>query len=217
MKEHVKDIFDQVTMPAGCEQKVLRAMADKAEGKTTRNARPALRPATVFAAALALVLFVSAATNNKVQAAMNDLVRYVFGGASFIQMDTETGDIISLVSYPTQEGDPAGVFVEISDGRMYFGIHGEYIDITDKTSMETPYIHTYVDGDNIEHILIIGGTPDNFGVSEFYREKVEGQQDWEGWVGGYSENHIDNETGKAYPWLAAAWEERNLPWPIPGA
>ena len=100
---------------------------------------------------------------------------------------------------------------------MYFSIHGEYIDITDKTSMETPYIYTYVDDSNVEHILIIGGEPDNFGVSEFYREVVEGQQDWQGWIGGYSTNYCDNATGKAYPWLAAAWEELNLLWPMPGA
>ena len=99
---------------------------------------------------------------------------------------------------------------------MYFSANGQYIDITDKTSMETPYIYTYVDEQNIEHMLIIGGVPDNFGVSEFYREVVEGQQDWQGWIGGYSDNYLDNETGKAYPWLAAAWEELDLLWPMPG-
>ena len=46
----------------------------------------------------------------------------------------------------------------------------------------------------------------------FYRED-SGQGDW---LGGEGANYLDMETGKVYPWLVNAWEELNIPWPLPG-
>lgn len=212
MKDQVKEMFEQIRMPEGAAAKIQKAMAQQTAGKSGSGNCRWFRPGTVAAALAAVVLFFGIATNNVVRAAVNDLVRYVFESAHF-RKDTQTGDLLEITG--AKDGNP--IFVEAGDGKMYFSIHGEYIDITDKTSMETPYIYTYVDDSNVEHILIIGGEPDNFGVSEFYREVVEGQQDWQGWIGGYSTNYCDNATGKAYPWLAAAWEELNLLWPMPGA
>lgn len=212
MKDQVKEMYDQVVMPEACEQQIRQAMAQKAQGKKSHRTRYALRPATVMAALLAVLLFASVAMNNEVRAAVNDLVRYVFESAHF-EKNPETGELTEFT--PVEDSVP--VFVEAGDGRLYFSYDGEYVDITGKTSMETPYIYKYVDKSNVEHTLIIGGVPNNFGVCEFYREIVEGQQDWQGWIGGYSENYLDNATEKAYPWVAAAWEELDLLWPMPGA
>lgn len=214
MKEQVKEMYDQITMPEETQDRIRKAMQ---QGKAPKQS-PWKRfgsTAAAMAAMLTLVLVLSPTA----RAAVDDVVRYVFGTAT-ITVDTENGNILSVVSYPA-EGTENPVFVEVKGGvedrKMYFSYEGQYVDITDKTSMETPYIHKYVDEENIEHIIIIGGEPDNFGVSEFYRQTGEDLQPWQGWEGGYSENYIDNETGKAYPWLAKAWEELNLPWPLPGA
>ena len=215
MKDKVKEMYDQIVMPEECELKIRRAMTQKEQGKKPARAGYALRPATVMAALLAVLLFASVAMNNEVQAAVSNMVRYVFGGAAHIVVDTESGDVLDVTAFD-ETGMENPVFVEAGDGKMYFSYDGQYIDITDKTSMETPYIHKYIDDENIEHTIIIGGVPNNFGVFEFYREVVEGQQDWQGWIGGYSENYLDRETEKAYPWVAAAWEELDLLWPMPG-
>ena len=205
MKEQVKEMFDQITMPEETERKIRQVIAG--EWKPKKRNPGLLRAAATVAAMLALILVISPTA----RAAVNELVRYVVADASFVR-DSETGEVMEVVV--DEEGE-SNMFIEVGDGKFYFSANGQYIDITDKTSMETPYIYTYVDASNIEHMLIIGGEPDNFGVSEFYREVVEGQQDWQGWIGGYSSNYIDNQTGKAYPWVAAAWEELNLPWPMP--
>lgn len=212
MKDQVKDMFAEITMPEESVQKIRKVMAEKAAGKRPHPVRRFSRAAAALAA---VVLFACVAMNNRVQAAVNDLVRYVFGSSATIVVDTETGDVLSVTAVD-ESGQENPVFVEAGNGKMYFSYDGQYIDITDKCSMETPYIYKYIDDSNIEHTLIIGGEPDNFGVFEFYREIVEGQQDWQGWIGGYSENYLDRETEKAYPWVAAAWEELDLLWPMPG-
>lgn len=218
MREQVKEMFEQVTMPEETAQTIRMAMAEGR--KPRRQYGNVLNGAATMAAMLALIFVISPTA----RAAVDDVVRYVFGGYSSIKINAETGEVLSVVSYPTyvedssagESADGGMYFVEATDGRIYFCADGEYIDITDKTSMETPYIHKYVDAENIEHIIIIGGEPDNFGVSEFYRQTGEDLQPWQGWEGGYSENYFDNETGKAYPWLATAWEQLNIPWPMPG-
>lgn len=206
MKEQVKEMFAQVTMPEETERKVRQAMAETQKSKRKNPGN--LRAVATLAAMMALVFVISP----QARAAVNGLVRYVVSDARFIR-DSESGEVMEVV---IDEESESNMFIEVGDGKFYFSADGQYIDITDKTSMETPYIYTYVDDANIEHMLIIGGVPDNFGVSEFYREVVEGQQSWQGWIGGYSSNYIDNQTGKAYPWVAAAWEELDLPWPMPG-
>ena len=204
MKDQVKEMYEQIKMPEACVQRTKEAMKNMEQKRKQR--RLGLRPAV----ALAALLIAGLGMNTRVRAAVNEMVRYVFADIAIIREEGEWRE----VSFETEENGP--VFLETDGGKMYLSVYGQYIDITDKCSMEKPYIYTFVDEENIEHILIIGGEADNFGVSEFYREIVEGQPEWNGWIGGYSENYIDNSTGMAYPWMAAAWEELDLPWPMPG-
>lgn len=212
MKDQVRDMFDQITMPENTIQRVRQVMAAKAGGRTPRRSYSTRRPAAVAAAFLTVILLASATLNTEVRAAVNEFVkRYVFHGGLTVIERREDG--VSSVSY----GSSMHLFVETrEDGRLYFIGNGENIDITDMTSMEKPYIHTYTDADGIEHLLIVGGTPENFGMTEFYRESGGDQEGWQDWIGGNSENYMDMETGKAYSWLARAWEELNIPWPLPG-
>lgn len=204
MTNQVKDMFVEITMPEESVQKIRTAMAEKAAGKTGR--KTVRRPATAAAAFLSVLLLAGFAFNTQVRAAVNEFVkRYVFDNGNTVIEISEDG--MSGVSHSTS----LQLYLRTeADGRLYLLANGEHIDITDETSMEKPYMYTYVDEDAIEHLLIAGGTPENHGIHEFYRE-AGGM-----WLGGYGENYLDMETEKAYPWLAAAWEELNLPWPLPG-
>lgn len=208
MREAVQNMFDKITMPEACVEKTKEAMMQMEHKKNRKNWN--MRPAVTAAALAAVVLIAGLMMNTEVRAAVSELVRYVIRDSTFTRQ--EDGE---LLEFSQEAGDTAPVFIDAGDGKMYFSAFGQYVDITDKTSMEKPYIYTFVDEENVEHMIAIGGSADNFGVMEFYRELVEGQPKWGGWIGGYSENYVDNQTGKAYPWVAAAWEELDLPWPMP--
>lgn len=207
MKQQVKNMFDQITMPAESARRIQCAMAAKAAGQPAKTAHMA-RPSIIRAAAcFTVILLAGTALNTQVRAAVNEFVkRYVFNDGLVVIAQQEDGT--SGVSYTSS----IGLYAEVrEDGRLYCIANGEDTDITDLASMETPYIFTYTDADAVEHIVIVGGTPENFGVTEFYRESGEEQ---EGWIGGFSENCQD-QTGAAWPWLAAAWSELSIPWPLP--
>lgn len=203
MTNQVKDMFAEITMPEESVQKIRAAMAEKALGKPRKKAAP--RPATA-AAVLSVLLLAGLACNTQVRAAVDEfLKRYVFNNGNTVITISEDG-MCAVSHTPSMQ-----LYLRTEeDGRLYLLVNGEHIDITDQTSMEKPYIYTYVDEDDVEHLLIAGGTPENHGIHEFYRE-IGGT-----WLGGYGENYLDMETQTAYPWLAAAWEELNLPWPMPG-
>lgn len=207
MRRHMQEAFGQIQMPEACIQEVTKAMKEQ---KTKRNKTAgSFRAVPALAAMAAVVLVMTFVLNTQVQAAVEDAIRYFFGGFSSIVKDETTGEIVDVLQFPGEEESP--VFVETKEGRIFLSIYGEYIDITDKTTMETPYIYSYVDEEKIEHLLIIGGLPNNFGICEFYRETAEGH-----WMGGYSENYFDNEAETPYPWVVNAWAQLNLPWPVPG-
>jgi len=208
MKEQVNRMYDQITMPEETVQKVRQAMAEKeARSKGPCASR---RPATVAAAFLTVILLTCTCLNTQVRAAVNEFMkRYVFNGGHTVVQQMENG--VGIVS----KGSSLHLYAENRDGRLYFIANGENTDITGLASLDEPYIHTYTDSEGVEHLVIVGGTPENFGFHEFWRESGA-PEDAQMWIGGQGENYLDMETGNAYPWLAKAWEELNIPWPLPG-
>lgn len=205
MKDQVKDMFAEITMPEDSARRIRRAMAEKQAGQTVQ--RPRRRPAAAAAVVLSVLLLAGLGLNTQVRAAVENLLkRYVFHNGNTVIEKREDG--MSGISTLTNVAD----CLEVRDGRLYLIANGENRDITDETSMEKPYFYTYVDSQAVEHLLILGGTPDNYGYHEFYRED-SGQGDW---LGGEGANYLDMETEKAYSWLVNAWEELNIPWPLPG-
>lgn len=205
MKDQVKDMFAEITMPEDSARRIRRAMAEKQAGQAVQ--RPRRRPAAAAAVILSVLLLAGLGLNTQVRAAVENLVkRYVFHNGNTVIEKREDG--MSGISTLTNVAD----CLEVRDGRLYLIANGENRDITDETSMEKPYFYTYVDSQAVEHLLILGGTPDNYGYHEFYRED-SGQGDW---LGGEGANYLDMETEKAYSWLVNAWEELNIPWPLPG-
>lgn len=204
MKGQIGEMFAQVKMPMETEETIRKAMAQGEKPKTRGRNSWAVRLGTL-AAVLALVVTISP----EVRAAARDFVkRYVLNGGRVVIETHEDG--VSGEIY----GSSMDYYVERrEDGHLYFIGNGENMDITDEISMEKPFLYAYADEQGLEHWVIVGGTPDNYGLQEFYRDTSE---DIPRWMGGIGENYLDMETQKAYPWLAVAWEELDIPWSMPG-
>lgn len=210
MKEQVKEMFEQVTIPEETEKKIRQAMAEARKPQERKFG--ILRGTAAVAAMLALILLISPTA----RAAMNGLVvKYFFPGSDitiYEQID-ETGDVVSIVGVDTE----APPFARIVNGRLYFVGNGEKIDITDQITEEEPYFYTYEDDYGLTHYMAVGcsGSIENFGIYEFIREIKDGQEDWEGWVTGTGRNFMNPETETRYPWVDIVWDALNVPWPMP--
>ena len=55
----------------------------------------------------------------------------------------------------------------VEDGRFFLDMDGKRIEITGKFDADTPYIHTVEDISGITFHYVVGGTPDNYGFTEF--------------------------------------------------
>lgn len=202
MKEQVKEMFAQVSMPEETQQKIRGAMTAQ---RHPRKHHPGLVRAVTAAAVLALVLLVSPAA----RAAVEDWVlRYVFpeSGLSIYKQTDENGEVCNVMVVDT-ESPP---FAYVREGRLYYSHNGEETDITDQITETQPYYHTYVDDYGLTHYRAVGysGSVENYGIYEF----VKGE---DGWEGGSGRNFLDAKTETRYPWVDIVWAEWNIPWPMP--
>jgi len=118
----------------------------------------------------------------------------------------EDGEVECHVSY---SADDVADATELRDGRLYFIINGEDIDITDTVSAGQPFNYDYADEQGNIHYFIIGGAIDNVGYAE-YIKGADGK-----WLGGYSHNIItpDMETPEDHPmWYQVGRANINCPW-----
>lgn len=201
MKDKVKRMYEEVTMPVSCEKRIWEAVEKKQQ-----RPRPVLRPVLTAAAVLALVICLAP----PVWAAVENLVIKFFNpdtGLSVYQGENEQGETVVEVHYDT-ETPP---FAEVRDGRLYFTGNGEDVDITDQVQDGKPYIYTYEEENDRTGYMIVGidESVENFGIYTFIRE-ADGT-----WFTGTGQNFMDSETEQAYPWVAKVWEELNIPWPMP--
>lgn len=97
--------------------------------------------------------------------------------------------------------------VEISEGRMYFIVNDERIDITEQISAEKPFHYSYEDSEGYTHHWFIGLNSEeleNYGFAEFIRDS---NGDWKG---GYGHNHRVDD-GEAQ-WFILGKEDLKVPW-----
>lgn len=205
MKEEVKDMFAQITMPEVTETRIRTAMA----GNSRFTRRPVWKMAAVFAAMLALVLILSPTA----RAAMEEwVVKYFFPDSdiTIYEKTDENGNVVGITGVDTE----APPFARIVNGRLYFLGNNEKIDITDEITEESPYFYTYVDDYGLTHAMVVGysGSIENYGIYEFIWEDVDGQRDW---VTGTGRNFLNNETETRYPWVDIVWQHLDIPWPMP--
>ncbi|MBR1972735.1 MAG: hypothetical protein IKA16_04815 [Oscillospiraceae bacterium] len=205
MKEDVKEMFAQITMPEAAEERIRTAMARKSRS----THRPVWKKAAAFAVMLALVLVLSPTA----RAAMEDwVVKYFFPGSdiTIYEKTDANGNVVGITGVDTE----APPFARIVNGRLYFFGNNEEIDITDEITEESPYFYTYVDDYGLTHAMAVGysGSIENYGIYEFIWEDVDGQRNW---ITGTGRNFLSIETETRYPWVDIVWEHLDIPWPMP--
>lgn len=206
MKEQVRDMFSEITMPKETEQKILAAVSRRRKKPQT----PFVRSIATLAAVLALVILVSPTARAAVE---NWVVKYFFPGSdlTIYEQTDKSGNVTGVVGVVDTEAPP---FARMVNGRLYFLGNNEKIDITEEITEEKPYFYTYVDDYGLTHAMAVGysGTIENYGIYEFIWEETGGEQDW---VTGTGRNFLSNETQTRYPWVDIVWEELDIPWPMP--
>ena len=206
MKEQVRDMFSEITMPEETEQKILTAVSRRRKKPQT----PFVRSIATLAAVLALVILVSPTARAAVE---NWVVKYFFPGSdlTIYEQTDESGNVTGIVGVVDTEAPP---FARMVNGRLYFLGNNEKIDITEEITEEKPFFYTYVDDYGLTHAMAVGysGSIDNYGIYEFIWEDVDGQRDW---VTGSGRNFMNSETETRYPWVDIVWEELDIPWPMP--
>ena len=127
------------------------------------------------------------------------IVREVLGWGGNMKMtesvNAENGETEKSVTVMTDSlTDP----VEIKNGKMYFVVNDEHIDITDSVSETEPYVYDYMDQDGYTHYWIIGlngPEPEYYGYGEYIKDSDNT------WVAGYTAR-INLDPDKDLPaWL----------------
>ena len=203
MKEQVRDMFSEITMPEETEQKVLAAVSRQRKKPQT----PFLRSIATLAAVLALVILVSPTARAALE---NWVVKYFFPGSdlTIYEQTDESGHVTGIVGVVDTEAPP---FARMVNGRLYFLGNNEKIDITEEITEEKPYFYTCEDERGYEIYYVVGydSTIENFGTYEFI--KKDGA-----WLTGSGRNFLSTQAeGQAYPWVKVVWDTWDIPWPMP--
>ena len=232
MKDRIHSAFDAVRMPRDCEENILAAMQEK---KNRAKSRPNLvRIAAAAACLMAVILLLSNPTvvnalENVFSAALNKTVvkkeeritiQYNSPDGKFHSEDVYDQDGGLIISRGGNDLTVIPEWYVEQNNRVYFAGNGQWIDVTDLISLDTPFTYTYTDQGGIIHYICIGGVYDpdpekwNVGYAEWYYDPdyvhangIEGN-----WIGGYCDNYWDKDTDEDWPWLKKAKEEMGIPW-----
>ena len=132
-----------------------------------------------------------------------DSVRQLFGWGGNMEI-TQYDDGAEVRIHTEKLTEP----VEIRDGRMYFVVNGENIDITDQVSQTKAFTYSYEDTAGIIHDWVVGLNGEgleSYGYAEYLKTDT--------WQGGYSARVNINADGTTEAqWLEIWKAENNCPW-----
>ena len=132
-----------------------------------------------------------------------DSVRQLFGWGGNMEI-TQHDDGAEVRIFTDNLTEP----VEIRDGRMFFIVNGENIDITDQVSQTKAFTYQYVDEQGVTHMWVVGMNSEeleNYGYAEYLKTDT--------WQGGYSARVNINADGTTEAqWLEIWKAENNCPW-----
>ena len=132
-----------------------------------------------------------------------DSVRQLFGWGGNMEI-TQHDDGAEVRIFTDNLTEP----VEIRDGRMFFIVNGENIDITDQVSQTKAFTYQYVDEQGVTHMWVVGLNSEeleNYGYAEYLKTDT--------WQGGYSARVNINPDGTTEAqWLEIWKAENNCPW-----
>ncbi len=119
------------------------------------------------------------------------------------------GGNMEIRAEKTKEGIETNVYVHtdnltepvnFENGRMFFIVNDEHIDITDQVSETQPYIYQFTDEEGVLHYWIIGKNGpelEHYGYAEYLHPSEDE------WTAGY----VARTNGNTAPWLDKAKEE----------
>ena len=90
-------------------------------------------------------------------------VHKVFSTANGTKVEYDAED--ATMSFRIESTDQT--YVTTKAGRLYFTLNGQQTDITDKCSTDTYFRYDYTDADHITHVIVIGGTANDYGYAEY--------------------------------------------------
>ena len=132
-----------------------------------------------------------------------DSVRQLFGWGGNMEI-TQYDDGAEVRIHTEKLTEP----VEIRDGRMYFVVNGENLDITDQVSQTKAFTYQYVDNQGITHDWVVGLNSENienYGYAEYLKTDT--------WQGGYSARvNINSDGTTDARWLESWKTENDCPW-----
>lgn len=132
-----------------------------------------------------------------------DSVRQLFGWGGNMEI-TDHGNGVEIVVNTDELTEP----VEIRNGRMYFIVNGENLDITDQVSQTKAFTYSYEDAQGVTHIWVLGLNSEeleHYGYAEYLKTDT--------WQGGYSARVNSNADGTTEAqWLEIWKAENDCPW-----
>ena len=138
------------------------------------------------------------------------IINKIFGWANNLEITQEVDENGETSSISILHTDNLTEPVKIDDGKIYFVVNDEKIDITDKISETTAFEYEYTDDEGNTHIWLVGLNSDNikdYGYAE-YIKNIDGD-----WTGGYSARvNIESDGKTNAEWLENAKSEKTIPW-----
>lgn len=157
MYHKIASVFEKIELdPERSEQIRNNLLASYASQITKNKPRILRKKAFVLAATLTIFLLFSGFTYGAVkyiQTAFGLQMRISERGTGGVEI---AGDYIGALNPPA----------EIIDGRLIFTLDGSNLDITDQCSETAYFRYDMVDEKGIQHIIIIGGTIDDWGFGD---------------------------------------------------
>ena len=138
------------------------------------------------------------------------IINKIFGWGNNLEITQEVDENGETSSISILHTDNLTEPVKIDDGKIYFVVNDEKIDITDKISETTAFEYEYTDDEGNTHIWLVGLNSDNikdYGYAE-YIKNIDGA-----WTGGYSARvNIESDGKTNAEWLENAKSEKTIPW-----
>ena len=162
------------------------------------------RRAAVIAAAVCLILALS------VTAYAACAYEKIFGWGNNLEIRRAADENDESVNAVILHTDALTEPVQFENGRMYFVVNNEHIDITDKISQTEAFRYEYSDEEGNTHLWLVGllsENPGHYGYAEYIKDP-SGE-----WIGGYSARINSEPDGRTEAlWLEIAKSELNIPW-----
>lgn len=199
--------MDQVKMSQECAKRIRKEFSGCASehpaGKMRLNIKKLFkmnRAAIAITAFLICLLSITtvayAATNGQIF----DYVYSFFSGGGIRYEEGENGESATVV---TSGGDDGAAPAVMENGRLYFVVAGNRVDITDRISEEKPFLFEVTDNQGIIHKYIIGGLPqeEHFGYQEFLFDEKGDCLGSSGCYGSQIKEVVEESSIEDIPWL----------------